>query len=170
MVFVAGQKIRASELNATLPVFGRTTSDVSVNNTTTFADATGLSVAVEANAVYALTGFIKYASGATPDIKFCLIGPTGAGGNWGIHGLIQSASASTGSFEAFVLSGIGSSNQLGLGGNGIAAGNDVWGSLAGHITTGSTSGTLKLQFTQVTANASNTFVRSGSWIRIDRIA
>lgn len=166
--FVAGQKVRASQLNATQSTFGRATADTTVNNTTTYADVVGVSVAVEANAVYALTGFIEYASNTTPDIKFAFVGPTGAGGHWGINGLVQTATISTGDFEAFALDALGIGNQLGLGGVGNTT--NVHGQLSGIILMGVTAGTLKLQFTQVTANASNTIVRTGSWIRIERIA
>lgn len=168
MPFVAGQKVRAAELNAGLPAFARTTADITVISSTTFVDATNMVLAMEANSIYALEGFLKYTTNTTPDIKFCLIGPTGSGGNWGVHGLQQAAANNDDDFEAFCLSGLGNTNQLGLGGAGIAT--PTWGHLMGHITTAGTAGTLQLQFAQVTANASNTSVSAGSWMSLQKIA
>src|SRR3982751_1157963 len=116
MTFTAGQKIRASDLNAGIPTLSRMTSDVSVISSTTYVDATGMSLPMEANSVYALDGFLKYRSATAADIKFILLGPTGAGGSFGIHGVVQAAVATTGDFEAFCLDGIGAANQIGLGG------------------------------------------------------
>ena len=168
MPFVAGQKVRASDLNSGIPQFARTTSDITVISSTTLVDATGLVLPMDADSVYALDGFIKYTTNTTPDIKFCLIGPAGSGGNWGIHGLQQGAANNDDDFEAFCLSAIGSANQIGLGGAGT--GTPVWGHMMGHITTDSTAGTLQVQFAQVTSNASNTSVAAGSWISMQKIA
>lgn len=166
--FVAGQKIRASELNAGQPQFARMSSDVVIISSTTYVDATGLVLSLEANAAYSLDGFLLYQTATAADIKFILIGPTGAGGVWGIHGLQQAAANSDDDFEGFALPGIGPTNQIGLGGAGTST--DVWGHLKGLITTGATAGTLQLQFAQVTSTASNTRMKAVSHMSLARIS
>lgn len=168
MTFVAGQKVRASELNAGQPAYARVASAVTVISSTAFVNVTGLVLPVEASSFYALDGYIEYTSATGSDIKFCLIGPASAGGTWGAHGLAQAAAASTGDLEAFALDGIGSGNALGLGGAGVAT--STWGHLKGLITTGATAGTLQLQFAQVASVATNTVVRAGSHLSLVKIA
>jgi hypothetical protein len=168
VAFVAGQKVRASDLNGGLPQLARVTSDVAVISTTSYVDVTGLVLPMEANSVYALDGFLKYTSATAADIKFVLIGPTGSGGSFGVHGVVQAATATTGDFEAFCLDGIGIANQIGLGGAGVST--SAWGHLKGYITTGVNAGTLQVQFTQVTSTASNTTVKTGSNMTLTKIA
>lgn len=167
VVYVAGQKVRASELNSGQPLFARTFSDITVNNSTTLVDATGLVLPMLASAQYILNGMIKYQSGTTPDIKFALIGPSGSGGSWGGHALQTGAADTSDSIETFCADAIGSGNVIGYGGGGSL--NTMF-FLRGLIFTTSTAGNLQVQFAQNTANASNTIVRNESWMTLQRVA
>lgn len=175
MVFVAGQKVRAAELNAGIPTFARVASDVTVNNTTTLVNATGLSLAVEASAVYALDGWIYYESNPTADIKFAWTGPASATFVVGIYGP-PAGTAPVVNQERINYTDQGTFDTLG-GGLSSAAGDDeftgsVWPSIrpSGVAVIGATAGTIQLQFAQNTANASNTRIKANSWLRLARIA
>lgn len=169
MAFVAGQKVRASELNAGQPLYAYLTADVSVISTTTLTDVTGLFVPVEANATYAWDGFLAYNANATGDIKFAATVPTGATGKWGLYPLVQSSTASAGSVEGFRLDAYGDSNQQGAGGSDSFSGA-LMANPRGILITSSTAGTFQFRFSQVTSNANNTTVKAGTWIRLSRIA
>lgn len=169
MVFVAGQKVRASELNSGLPVLARVSADVTVISSTTLIDITGLVVAVEADALYAWDAYLAYNSGATPDIKFAATVPSGTTGNWGIYPLVQSSTGSSGSIEGFRLDGYGDANVQGAGGSDSFSGALMC-MPRGYIDTSSTAGNFQMRFAQVTSNASNTTVKAGSWLRVQRIA
>jgi hypothetical protein len=168
MTFVAGQRVRASELNAGQPLIGYVTSDVTCISTTALIDVTGLLVAVEATATYAWDGYFAYNCGATPDIKFAFTIPSGATGNWGLYPLIQGSTGSSGSVEGFRLDGYGDANAQGAGGSDSLGGALMCMPRGYLVTTG--AGTLQARFAQVNSTASNTVVKTGSWLRLTRIA
>ncbi len=68
MAFVAGEKIRASKLNAGQPLMAYVASDVSVISTTSMVNITGLVVPLEANALYAWDAYLGYVANETGDI------------------------------------------------------------------------------------------------------
>lgn len=169
MAFTAGQKLRASDLNIALPTMAYVTSDVTVNNSITMVNATGLSIALEANAKYAWDGVIGYASNTTADIKFALNGPAGVTGWWGFYGVVGSSTvgSTAGYIEAYrpeTFSDVGSQ---------VVSGDNTFAMQcrpAGYVVTSTTPGTLQIRFAQSVANASNTTIAAGSWIRLVRLA
>lgn len=167
--YTAGQKVRASQLNAGQPLFGYVTSDVTVISTTALVDVTGLSVPVEASAVYAWDGHFAYNAGATPDIKFAFTIPTGATGTWGLYPLIQGSTGSSGSVEGFRLDAYGDANVQGAGGS-DSLGNALMCNPRGVLITSTTAGTFQARFSQVNSTASNVIVKTGSWLRLTRIS
>lgn len=171
MAFVAGQKVRAQELND-LVLGVVMTSDVTVNNTTAMTNATGLAIPLAANATYGLDGWLHWTSNPTADIRFEWSYPTGSTGWWAGIGppanrtpIVNSERINYIDWGSVVLS-------AGLnfaGDDEFPADVYISAMPRGYIVTSSTSGTLQLRFAQATANASNTILRRGSWLRITRL-
>lgn len=170
--FYAGQDLTAAELNAAFPLLARLASTVSKVSSTAFTDVvpvsgSGLLVPVEANAIYALDGWIAYNSGATPDLKLQTIIPAGASGSWSLYGLQTSSTGSVGSVQAN-RADMGSGNVL------TAAGSDAFSTAMaclprGVLQTGANAGDFKFQYAQNTSNAGTTSIVVGSWIRLTRL-
>lgn len=77
-VFTAGQRVTAASLNAGKIEFVTNSAGAQTNTTTTFANATGLSFAVEASARYRIHVLIGYDAPTATDIKFDWSMPTSA--------------------------------------------------------------------------------------------
>lgn len=144
----------------------RCTADTTRNNSTTLLDATGLSLSLAANATYCFHGCLIYTSGATPDIKFAWTIPSGMTGWWALWPTVQAAAGTVGDVSCFWDTDFGAAQ--GAGGSDTLSGKC---SVLPHgyvVTTN--AGTLQVQFAQVTANASNTTVKIGSWLNFTRVA
>jgi hypothetical protein len=76
--FVAGDRVTAAQLNAGKVEFVTNAAGAQTNATTTFANATDLSFAVEANARYLIHVLIGYDAPTATDIKFDWSMPSGA--------------------------------------------------------------------------------------------
>lgn len=178
MAFVAGQKLRVSDLSGTASGGGGGTiasntvfmsSAVTVNNTTTVTDATGLSVAVLASATYKFDGWIIYTSNTTADFKLQPSSPSGTTGDWSMvgYGRDVSPAADTGLGGLWLGADIGSSLTTAGDSTGTAS---LVCRVSGLFITSTTAGTFKLRFAQRTANASNTVCKARSWMDVVRIA
>lgn len=176
MTLVAGQKLRVSDLSATPGASGGGSktlgSDLTANNTTTFANVTGLAVDLVANARYAFDGWMMWNSDPSADIKFGWTVPSGGSGWWCAMGPVTSTAPNTGeerkNYTDFGTVPIGTSATL--------AGDDtapsiirICATLRGTVVT-STAGTLQLKFAQSSAVASDTILRAGSWLNVFRVA
>lgn len=164
--FLAGQKLRASALN-NLAKMAFMSSSVTVNNSTTFVNATGLSLSLDASTSYAIDGWLHWQSNPTPDIKFQWTVPSGMTGFWMLLGPPGNVAPVAGS-ERINYGNFGVASQAT---SFSAAGDDeftgtVFIAAFPHATfTTTNAGTLQLQFAQNTANGSDTILRIGSWIR-----
>jgi hypothetical protein len=163
-LYVAGQRIRASELNR-LPQMYYVTSAVTKNNSSTFSDVTGLGFSADASSRYFVECFIFFSTAAARDIKFQWTFPSGATGYWGASG--------TESGDADCV-GDGNRQSLNMQTPGVHAfagdnGVDSW--CDPHLTclTSTTPGTIQLQFAQLSASGSDTIVRAGSAIRVTKL-
>jgi hypothetical protein len=76
--FLAGQTITAALLNAGKLEFVTNAGGTQTNATTTFADATSLVFAVEANSRYKVHALIAYDAPLATDAKFAWTAPAGA--------------------------------------------------------------------------------------------
>jgi len=135
-----------------------TTSDQTVNNSTTYVNVTGhgdpMALTVAANEVWLLWWMILWLSPSTPDIKFEWTFPTAGqvtadlayldAVNVVSHQNLSTTTSPAGDFTA-----AGSNNNKLL-------------ALPMHYVNGANAGTLQLRFAQFAANASNTIVRSNS--------
>lgn len=153
----AGDSITAdflAELAAIAGVVKHKTVDETVNNSTTYQNDDTFVWPVEASKVYQVELVIHYSTGTTPDIKFQWSLPSGALMNWGVGGIQNATTAYV--FRGGLIAG----NDYGLEGH---ASNIQIARIVGVVTIGNTPGAVILQWTQVTANASNTIVKQGSY-------
>lgn len=134
-----------------------------VNNTTTYTDIDDLSFEMLGNESVSFEFLVFYKSGTTPDIKFRMVVPTGAEVYWGTAGGTHLNTA--GSVAEFPVE-IGGNSAATFGGAGVAAGDERMVKIVGTCETTGTEGTLKLQFAQATADASDTSVLSRSNMKV----
>lgn len=171
MVFASGTKLTAQALNDLL--YGvAMTADVTVNNSTTLVNATGLVIPLSANATYGLDGWLHWTSNPTADIKFKFTLPASTTGFWtGIGPVVNTAPVVGSERKNYVdMGSVDITNALAF------AGDDEFTSSVyisavprGYIVTGATAGNLQLQFAQNTADVSNTILRAGSQLRLTRL-
>lgn len=173
MAIAAGQKLRVSDLTGTgaAAVGGskvQMTADVTVNNTTSFTDATGLAVPVVAGATYAFDAWLLYTSGNAPDFKVQPSSPAGTTGAWNLFGYGRDVApaADTGSGSLWIAADIGTSLTVA----GEASGALLLGCIARGRFVTTAAGTFRLRIGQRTATAVNTIARAGSWLDVVRIA
>jgi hypothetical protein len=171
--YAAGQKIRGSEINA-LPQIYRVSTPQICNNSVSFRDVVGLSFQAEINAWYLVECFLAYHATTVGDIKFVWVVPAGAVGGdspiyngswWTANGLPTSASGNPGSLDCAVISNTSTLHAR--------SGDNVSPLLAcpvGHIMVGANPGTCKLQFAQNTNVVHDTTIRTGSCMRVTRMA
>lgn len=162
--FPAGAKIRASELNRALPLYGSATADTSKTSNTTLGDATGLAVALEADSIYIWDAYIAYDAGATGDLKLAWSVPSGTTGHWCMWGLSTATTGSIGDMVAIRATSYGATT-LTLGGSASFSGF-LAARGAGYIDTAGTAGNFQLQFAQNTSNGTSTILKGGSWVRV----
>lgn len=142
------------------------TADVTVNNSATLVNATGLVVALDANAKYVMDGALAYTTPATPDIKYAFSATGSPTGWWGLYPITAGSTGMIGDLVAFRDTSLTTAQSAGgsdtLSGNGLCLPH-------GYIAT-TTAATLQLQVAQNTATAVNTIAREGSWLRFRRVA
>lgn len=173
MAFVAGQKLRVSDMTGGSGGGGVSsglvvaTADTTVNNTTSFSDVTGLSVPVVANATYAFSGVLFYTTGTAPDCKYQPSTPSGTSGSWSLVGYGRDVSPvlDTGAGASFMAAAIGTALTVA----GDSSGTALLSALVQGSFTTTTSGTFKLRVGQRTATASNTISKPGSWVMVTRV-
>jgi len=137
-------------------LFARCTSNLTKNNNTTFADATGLAFAVGANETWVATYTLFFVSAVTPDIKFTLTGP--AAPTAVTFGLVANGDI-TGRSTAFASPVAVSTN-----------GTDSTSHLSMILRNGANAGTVQLQMAQNSADASNTILYADSFVQAQRVA
>jgi hypothetical protein len=169
MTFVAGQKTRASELNEVVAVMGYVTSDQTKTSSTALADVTGLSVALEANRLYALDGYIAYNAGATGDLKMAITVPSGTTGHWALYPIAVASTGSIGDLDARRQDAFGDANTQSAGGSDAAFGSTLLCLPRAYLDTSGTAGTLQFRYAQNTSNGTSTIIKTGSWIRLTRL-
>lgn len=146
------------------PVMARATADTTRNNSTTLLNATGMSVSLPVGS-YTIDGAIGYSSNATADIKFAFSATGTYTGWWGAFGEYTTGVGTVGDLAGFRETVFTNVQLLG----GADAGLGMLCRPGGYINV-TVAATLQLQFAQNVANASDTIVRLGSWLRFTRVA
>lgn len=135
-------------------------SDVTKNNSTAFVDVTDLQVELSASRAYAVDATLFYESATAADARVQFTLPAGATIRLAVPALSTGTTFTNGNLEAAVTT----SAYVSIGGAGAAV--PIHAQVRAVVTTVDASGLLTLQWAQDTANASNTILRSGSWLRI----
>lgn len=169
MSFAAGAKLRASEINAVLPIFDLLGTTISKSSSTTMTDVTGLAVAVEANSTYVWDGYIAFNAGATGDFRCAWAVPASTTGHWAMWGLSTGSTGGVGTMNGARIDGYGDANFLTAGGS-DAAGGVMAVAPRGYLVTAGTAGSFQMRYAQNTSNATALAIVSGSWLRLVKVA
>jgi|8_EtaG_2_1085327.scaffolds.fasta_scaffold01202_12 hypothetical protein len=149
-------------------------AEQTINNTATLTTLADFTTALVANATYVAEFVLIYLSGTTPDVKFKWdIGSvSGCTIEWGQTGssAINAAAPSGGGAITTYNSMHDQTQTMALAGQGTGADNKVVVPIFATIHNSSTAGNLNFQWAQNTANASNTSLLVGSYMKITRNA
>ena len=145
-------------------------ADTVVNNSAAFADDPHLVTPANIlpNAKYRVTVVLQYDSeNLTADLNFRLAGPAGctALGYGDQPATNTAAAAGAPTVSRRTLVAIGSGNPSG----GAGVGTPVTTMATYLVSNGANAGTLKVQWGQNVANATDTTVKAGSWLLVERL-
>lgn len=166
MAIRAGHKVTVADFDA-LGLFAVKTADEGVTSSTTLQNDDELVIAVSASAKYIMDGYLLYTGAADPagGLKMGWTGPSGAAMSWTNFGVNQNGSPSLVNYNVVA--------ESLAGGRGVAT-NTTSTTMScrptGILTVGVTAGNLQLQWAQGTSNATATTVKTGSWLRLVRVA
>jgi len=137
------------------------TANKVINNSATYEDDNHLFLPVEANTSYRFELLLFVVTDSTGKFKYQFTAPSGTvitnGQNF--YGTTAAGSYSSGSFGTALTNCLSGNPQF----------NDAFVLAKGIITTSTTAGTLKIQWAQSTANASNCLVAAASYLRLKKI-
>lgn len=149
-------------------------SEITVNNTTTLTTIADFTTALVASATYVAEFVLIYLTGTTPDIKlkWDISSVTGCTIEWGQTGpsTINAAAPSGGAAITTYNSMHDVSQTMALAGQGTGPDNKVVVPIFATIHNSTTAGNLNLQWAQNTADASDTKILVGSYMKITRNA
>lgn len=162
--FTSG-RLRAPEMRTWLPFFGFTAADSQLASSAVQTEIPGLSVYLEARREYVIDGWIGYVAGGTEAIKFALVAPPDAGCDWSLYPLAAGGGGATGvgTIEGIRKLGAGGALEQGAAGGTAACLPHAF------VQTRRQAGLLTVRFAQVTAGATVTSIRRGSWLRAQRV-
>jgi hypothetical protein len=166
-VFATNDVPTAAQVNSwfTNVNYAEKTSDTSRNTTIVLADDPELSVAVEANAKYMMTSMILYSatSQAAGDLNLGFAVPAGAA----MMGHASGSPVAGTTAADDLVTAFSEATTLSFGVIGIAA---PWTALllTARVSIGGTAGTVKIRWCQASSNATNTTLRIGSFLNLDR--
>lgn len=139
------------------------TSDKTANASTTLSDDAQLTLPVLASTTYLIEAFLIYDSATNADAKFGFTVPASATWQAAPFGQGTGATVSAGSLETAV------STASGIALGGIGAGTKISALVTGTLVVAGTAGTCALSWAQNTSQASNTVLRTGSFLKLTRI-
>jgi hypothetical protein len=166
--WIAGQRLTAADLAAGQFIIAVKTTNTDRALTSTPNDDPDLQFDVAANAVYAIEFYLHYAATSTPAFKTIWNVPVGASGNKGVQGPGSSATASDAN-NISMRSGVhGYTTNIVYGTQN--SGTAPCFAYEESLLTTSSAGTVALQWSQNTSNATATRLAAGSWARCLRIS
>jgi hypothetical protein len=177
--FPAGQRVTAALLRSSQVQVARKTSDTSRSATTTNVADPHLQFTVEANAVYAWSGWLKYDGDTAADLVIVFTPPASSLGEWAGHGagIVVIGSTTTPTLEKDTSRSDGymirtESNDVAqfrtFGCLGVGSPLSVF--LNGTLRVASTPGTFSLDWSQSVSSATATTIYTDSYISMQRIA
>jgi chitosanase len=152
--------LRAPVLRDSLFATGFLTSDAVLSSSVAPIEAPGLAVPLEPHSFYAIDGYM--AVNATTATKFGLDVPPGATGSWGMLGVYDTANIGV-MFAARIRFGFEHYTSL----SGAVTGSA--GVIHGYVAT-VPGGALRVLFSQLNSDPSQTAIKTGSWLRVSKLA
>lgn len=141
----------------------RTTDGTPVNNSVALVSDPVLVAGIATGATYQWESTILYDSSTVADIKFTYTTPTFSFMRWSLVGLATTATTAEGDARYATVNASGTTAQVG----GIGVGTIISAKIEGSITT-TAAGNLQFQMAQQNLDATNTTVRTGSYLRVWR--
>lgn len=138
-------------------------SNQSITSSTTLQNDSQLLLQVSANTDYWMMALLLYQGATAGDLKIGFSGPSGATLNYVTDGLGVSATGNADQISRAMFT-IGSGPSIGA----IDAADSV-AIPKGLLRIGSSGGTFRFRFAQVTSNATSTTIKSGSMLMIRRL-
>jgi hypothetical protein len=162
--FTAGHEPSADEFAYLVPQVASKTANETVTNSATLQNDDALFLPVLATVDYALDAFVIFTSGGTPDFKFGWTTPTGAALR--VTYTTYSLASPVGTQLVDSRTTIDTASAAVPGGGTTFTTQSAWIVIHGVYLAGGNAGTLQFQWAQNTADASNTTVYDGSWLRL----
>jgi hypothetical protein len=159
VTFAAGDNPTAAEFNDLVPRYAYKTSDETIISNSTLQNDDFLALTVAASTKYEFELYMAYNTGTTPDLKIGWTLPTGATNAYHVDYFDTAAASQKGQSSTVPTTGFA------VGG----FGSDLYAVFAGTISVSTTAGTMQIQWAQNTLTASNSTVRAGSFLRLQKI-
>jgi hypothetical protein len=160
-------EVRLSNYADGLQAFARKSADEQVTNSAVLQDDDDLWVPVEEAALYVVDGLLAYNSPSAADLQVTWSMPAGSTFRGALFGVAPNATGSSFAGNFFSPPLVPSSfpaDAVQIGGTG----GELIAILKGFLNVGATPGEFRLRWAQLTANASPTTVREGSFMQLRR--
>jgi hypothetical protein len=161
--FVAGQDLTALSLNTAIDTSGimvyQGADSTPVNNSVVLVSSSYLTLPVVANGFYIYESSILYDGNSTANFQHLIVCP-----NFSTNGALSRLNITVGGTTLLFNADTSLSTASAGGGVGTVKPTTRSGLLAIGI-----AGNVSIQFAQNTANASNTVLKQGSWIRLTQV-
>jgi len=153
---VNDHETRLADLDALLSLVTYKDTIETVNNTAVIQNDDELFLSVSASTKYIFDLYVPYNSGTTPDLKVGWTLPASATNVWRVDYFDTAAAAQKGQSSTvpttgFVIGGFGA---------------DLFAYFTGTISVSTTAGTMQVVWAQNTANASNSSILAGAYLRL----
>jgi hypothetical protein len=159
VTFAAGDKPTASQVDDLAPRYAYKSGDETIISNSTMQNDDHMFLTVAASTKYEFELYVAYNSGTTPDLKIGWTVPTGATNVYRVDYFDTSAVAQKGQSSTVLTAGFAV--------GGFAS--DLYAVFAGTLSISTTAGTFQIQWAQNTLTASNSTVRAGSFLRLQKI-
>lgn len=159
MTFAAADKPTAAQIDDLAPRYAYKTGDETIISNSTLQNDDHLFLTVAASTRYEFQLYMAYNSGTTPDLKIGWTVPTGTTNTYTIDYFDTSAVRQAGQSTTVLTAGFA------VGGFGA----DLYARFEGVLSVSTTAGTFQIQWAQNTLTASNSTVRAGSFLRLQKI-
>lgn len=165
----AGQRFTAGVATSMLPLEALKTATTDRASTTTVTADPELVIAVEANAEYILTGYLRISGTTTPKMDIQISVPSGTTGGYSCTRLSTSATADSGDAnEVRTSTRITFDTETTF--NTISTTAHQVLQISGRVIVGGTAGNLSIDWAQNVSNATACSMHSDSWISLRRVS
>lgn len=161
----AGHELVDDDFTFLLPQVALKLSDQTITSSTTMTNDTALVLPMVASCNYVFELFLGYAAAATPQIKVGFTVPSGANLHWVSNSLDSTVTANNAGIVDKSLRA-GSTPTLGVDG----AATNVGCTITGSVIMSTTAGNLQFQWAQAVSNATGSVVKTGSYLKLRRVA